>query len=133
MDTEIKDILAEKAYLKNRPFTVPEGYFASFKDEAKIRMEAERRPAWNKFMPYVSIAAVFVFLVVTGTFFLQKVTPVEEFTQEDFLVFSQNTINAEYYESMDHIADAELAEEDIIEYLIYSGLTAEEIQLSNYH
>jgi hypothetical protein len=38
-------------------------------------------------------------------------------------------MNVEYYDSMDQIADAEIAAEDIIEYLIYSGITPEEIEI----
>jgi hypothetical protein len=67
--------------------------------------------------------------VAAGTFFLQKFTPAEDFTQEDYLVFSHSSMNVEYYDTMDQIADAEIAAEDIIEYLIYSGITPEEIEI----
>ena len=83
----------------------------------------------GRLMPYAAMAAVFVFLVTAGTFFLQRTSPAEEFTHEDFLVFSSGIANSEYYESMNQIADADLADEDIIAYLIYSGISAEEIEL----
>ena len=52
----------------------------------------------------------------------------EDLTQEDFLVFSPNALNIEYYsEETDQYASAGIADEDIIEYLIYSGISAEEI------
>lgn len=123
-----RDILAAKSELKNMPYSVPEGYFETFKAQAVPYREKEIGLV-GRLMPYVAMAAVFVFLVTAGTFFLQRTSPAEEFTHEDFLVFSSGISNSEYYESMNQIADADLAEEDIIAYLIYSGISAEEIEL----
>lgn len=123
-----RDILAEETRLKEMPFDVPEGYFDTFKAQA-IPSGKTDISLTGRLMPYVAMAATFVFLVTAGTFFLQRSTPAEEFTHEDFLVFSSEISNSAYYESMDQIADAGLAEEDIIEYLIYSGISAEEIEL----
>ena len=50
-------------------------------------------------------------------------------TYEDYLVHSDMLIEAEY-EQDTQIADATIAAEDIIEYLIYTGVTAEDIELS---
>ncbi|MBR2063989.1 MAG: hypothetical protein IJ971_04770 [Bacteroidales bacterium] len=123
-----RDILAAKPELKNMPYCVPEGYFETFKAQAVPYREKEIGLV-GRLMPYAAMAAVFVFLVTAGTFFLQRTSPVEEFTHEDFLVFSSGISNSEYYESMNQIADAGLADEDIIAYLIYSGISAEEIEL----
>lgn len=123
-----RDILAAKSELKNMPYSVPEGYFETFKAQAVPYREKEIGLV-GRLMPYVAMAAVFVFLVTAGTFFLQRTSPAEEFTHEDFLVFSSGISNSEYYESMNQIADADLADEDIIAYLIYSGIRAEEIEL----
>ncbi len=123
-----RDILAAKPELKKMPYSVPEGYFETFKAQAVPYKEKEIGLV-GRLMPYVAMAAVFVFLVTAGTFFLQRTSPAEEFTHEDFLVFSSGISNSEYYESMNQIADADLAEEDIIAYLIYSGISAEEIEL----
>jgi hypothetical protein len=97
--------------------------------DMKMQAQPKQMTLFERLMPYASMAAVFVFLLAAGTFFLQRTTPAEEFTHEDYLVFSQNAINSEYYEDMYQIADAGIAEEDIIEYLIYSGITAEEIEI----
>ena len=131
MDNKKRDILAEHAGLRSNPYAIPEGYFESFKADMKQMAQPQQTPLLHRLMPYASIAAVFVFLVSAGTLFLQKFTPADDFTQEDYLVFSHNAMNAEYYdyESMDQIADAEIAAEDIIEYLIYSGITPEEIEI----
>ncbi|MBR5299485.1 MAG: hypothetical protein IKU36_04440 [Bacteroidales bacterium] len=132
MDNKKRDILAENPGLRCKPYAVPEGYFESFKAEMRQMTQPKQVSLLHRLMPYASIAAVFVFLVSAGTLFLQKFTPADDFTQEDYLVFSHNAMNAEYYdyESMDQLADAEIAAEDIIEYLIYSGITPEEIEFS---
>ena len=128
MKEKDRDILAAMPELKKMPYSVPEGYFGTFKSQAVPYKEKEIGLI-GRLMPYAAMAAVFVFLVTAGTFFLQRTSPAEEFTHEDFLVFSSGIANSEYYESMNQIADADLADEDIIAYLIYSGISAEEIEL----
>lgn len=126
MDKMDKDILAKTASLKKMPYSVPEGYFGLLKAEIKARPQ---KTLWTRIMPYASMAAVFIFLVTAGTLILQRFTPAEDLTQEDFLVFSPNALNIEYYsEETDQYASAGIADEDIIEYLIYSGISAEEIE-----
>lgn len=129
MKEKNRDILAENPQLKQRAFNVPDGYFEEFKAQVKPYKTVQQN--WTeKLVPLVSMAATFILLVTAGTFFLQRTIPSEEFTQEDFLVYSSNVSRIDYYEEMDHIADAGIADEDIIEYLIYSGVSAEEIELS---
>lgn len=128
MKEKDRDILAAMPELKKMPYSVPEGYFDTFMSQAVPYKEKEIGLI-GRLMPYAAMAAVFVFLVTAGTFFLQRTSPAEEFTHEDFLVFSSGIANSEYYESMNQIADADLADEDIIAYLIYSGISAEEIEL----
>ena len=84
----------------------------------------------ERLVPYLSIAASFIFIVTAGTFFLQRTALNDAFTQEDYLLFANSMVNVEYYEENGHIADAAMAEDEIIEYLIYSGISAEEIELS---
>lgn len=124
------DILAGNPELKNMPFSVPEGYFESFKAQMKLSVHPHSDTLARRLMPYVAMAAMFLFLVTGGTFILRHTTPEEDFTQEDFIAFSAGMTNTLYYEDMDQIAEAEIAEEDIIEYLIYSGISAEEVELS---
>ena len=52
-------------------------------------------------------------------------------TEEDYILFSENMMNTIAYEMeySDQLAEAEISDEDIINYLIYSGITAEEIEL----
>ena len=123
-----QDILADP-HLRRQAYTAPEGYFEEFRSQMKPYRRAQHN--WTeKLVPLVSMAATFILMVTAGTFFLQRTIPSEEFTQEDFLVFSSDVSRMDYYDEMDHIADAGIADEDIIEYLIYSGVSAEEIELS---
>ena len=124
-----QDILSEKPQLRKQAYTVPEGYFEELRSQIKPPQTVQLN--WTqKLVPLVSMAATFILMVTAGTFFLQRATPTEEFTQEDFLVFSSEISRMDYYEEMDHVADADIADADIIEYLIYSGISAEEIELS---
>ena len=53
-----------------------------------------------------------------------------EITQEDYFLFSENFLETYEMGNTYQIADAEIGDNDIIEYLIYTGITAEEIELS---
>ncbi len=125
MKEKERDILAERSDLKKMPYSVPEGYFDSFKSSA---IPPEASPSRRMNVRYLSIAATFLLLLGAGFLLLQRLSPAEEFTQEDYLVFSGSMVNTEYYRHESQLADAEIAEEDIIDYLIYSGITAEEIE-----
>lgn len=123
------DILADNPQLRRQVYTAPEGYFEEFKSQ--IRPYQEARQGWaERLAPYLSMAAAFILIVSAGTFFLQRTTSSDDFTQEDYLLFANTKVNVDDYDDTDHIADASMGEEDIIEYLIYSGITAEEIELS---
>lgn len=116
--------------LKKMPYTVPEGYFKQVKAEISRSTAAEEGVSlWRKAVPYISVAATFLIMVSAGTFFLEKTTQQDGMTYEDYLVHSDMLIEAEY-EQDTQIADATIAAEDIIEYLIYTGVTAEDIELS---
>lgn len=130
MKEKNRDILADNPKLKEQVYSVPDGYFSGFK--AGMTPYASVEPSLaRRLVPYLSMAAVFIFLVTAGTFFLQRTTPSDEFTQEDFILYSSNISGIGLYEEEpDQLADAGIADEDIIEYLIYSGISAEEIELS---
>lgn len=130
MKEKNRDILADNPKLKEQVYSVPDGYFSGFK--AGMTPYASVEPSLaRRLVPYLSMAAVFIFLVTAGTFFLQQTTPADEFTQEDFILYSSNISGIGLYEEeTDQLADAGIADEDIIEYLIYSGISAEEIELS---
>jgi len=126
-----EDILKTCAELKQMPFSVPEGYFDAFKTE-NARACAQKVGLWDRLAPIAAMAAVFIFLAASGTFLLEHSVRSYDMTEEDYVMFSDNMTNAIAYE-MEYeakIAEAEASEEDIINYLIYTGVTAEHIELS---
>ena len=126
-----KDILKDRVELKQMPFSVPEGYFDSFKAEAKKPM-VRKLNFREMVMPYVAVAAVFIFLVTAGTFLLENATPRYQMTEEDYMMFSDNMMTTIAYE-MEYgaqYAEANISDEDIINYLIYTGVPAEFIEMS---
>jgi hypothetical protein len=123
-----KDILQD-IRLKDSPYKVPEGYFEAFKQKASgysrpvVVPFKERRKI---FVTLISRAAIVIALITGGvawSFWDRK--PAEAYSQEDFLVFSSNITDDILYDSY---AEADMLEDDIIEYLIYSGESAETIE-----
>ena len=53
-------------------------------------------------------------------------------TQEDYMVFTDGYIDLELYDDglSEQYADASISNEDIVEYLIYTGVSEELIELS---
>ena len=115
-----RDIL-NNPELRKSPYTVPEGYFDSLRKEVSgyARPVAVKMSLWLKLAPLAAIAAMFIIMVTAGTFFLRSTSPEDEITQEDYIVFAG-----------DYSADAGVSEDDIIEYLIYTGVSEDIIELS---
>lgn len=133
MNTIEDDILQSTPLMKEMPYDLPEGYFDSLKMSLKIEKKAgSRRPGiMQRFAPYLSLAAMFVMIAVGGGFFLERVSDSQDMTEEDFLLFADDLIKQSYYDYEDgYYAEAsEIADEDIIEYLIYTGVSTETIEL----
>ena len=94
------DILKDCRELKENPFTVPEGYFESFKTEARKPM-VRKVNFMDRIAPYAAVAAMFVFLVTVGTLFLDNTTTEYEMTEEDYVLFSDSMMNSLAYEGRD--------------------------------
>ena len=121
--------------LRKCPYSVPEGYFDSLKERAVKYAQPTPAPVFQfKRVLYtaVSMAAMFILMVTAGTFFLKGVTPAEDLTEEDYMVFTKGYIDLEMYEEdlVEQYADAAVTDEDIVEYLIYTGVSEEFIELS---
>ena len=132
MKSERQDILTSQKELKDNPFGVPAGYFEAFKSTMSEMVATPKISVWRRSVPYMAAAACLALLLSAGTLLLNSLNQYDEFTQEDYILFSDNMINTAMYEDMemDHMADAELIDEDIIEYLIYIGVSPESIELS---
>lgn len=115
-----RNILKDNTELKSTPFTVPEGYFEGLKAELKTIPKQQAKPAkivkWQPFIRFASIAAVVAALITAGAFFLGK-----DGEDAGFTVIQEE---ANYYADLQS-----LTEEDIIEYLISTGVELEDIEL----
>ncbi len=114
--------------LKKMPYSVPEGYFDGFKAEVK-KGAAPRITIWNRLAPYAGLAASFAAIFMIGMAVFDRPDK-SGLSQEDYLLFAEG-INLSVICSMEEesqLAEAAVNEEEIIEYLIYSGITAEEIE-----
>ena len=121
--------------LRKCPYSVPEGYFDSLKERAAKYAQPAPTPVFQfKRVLYtaISMAAMFILMVTAGTFFLKGVTPAEDLTEEDYMVFTDRYIDLELYDDglSEQYADASITDEDIVEYLIYTGVSEELIDLS---
>lgn len=131
-----KDILRNPD-LKKIPYSVPEGYFDSFRKEVSRYTEPQQMPVvvniWSRMMPFLAMAAMFAIMVTAGTFFLEKTTDEAGPTQEDYIVFSDQYIDIDIYKTDDEqYADSGVDSEDIIKYLIYTGVDEHTIELSKH-
>ena len=121
--------------LRKCPYSVPEGYFDSLKERAaKYAQPAPAQVFQFKRVLYtaISMAAMFILMVTAGTLLLKGVTPAEDLTEEDYMVFTEGYIDLEMYDEdlSEQYADASITDEDIVEYLIYTGVSEEFIELS---
>lgn len=128
MDKINQDILAEHTSLRNNPYTVPEGYFETVRTEVKRVRQEPAVTIWSRLAPYASLAAVFVSIFAAGSLLFNRNE--QEMTQEDYLLFSEHFLTTYEMENSLQFAEAEIEDNDIVEYLIYTGTTAEEIEMS---
>ena len=121
------DILKDPS-LKECPFTTPEGYFDDLKKRAVRYSQPVQTPVHQSrkiIMSLTSVAAAFIIMIAAGAFFLSRNSQDDMFTQEDFLVFSSDITDDLLF---DTYAETDILEDDIIEYLIYSGESREDIE-----
>lgn len=106
MKREEQDILLN-TQLKNSPFSVPEDYYSSLNKSLSEIPKKSNDSRTRKWMTYTAIAATFALLVAGAGVLL-------------------NWDNSNY---IDGYAEAqELTEDDLIEYLIYTGVDLEDFE-----
>ena len=105
-----KDILKDASELKEMPFSTPEGYFEGLKKELKAIPGQQGAPVKvfrrKKFVWAASIAAAIAILVTVCT-----------------TIFDRQQRYEDFYASADILTN-----EDIIEYLIYTGTEIEDLE-----
>lgn len=126
MKTNDKDILKTPG-LRENPFSVPEGYFSSFKKGVIICKEPRKSLDWKSFGYGIAAAASFALLAITGI----RHSDINDFQEEidsiDLLVFSDMSTES-YLDLMAVYEEDVLTEEDIIEYLIHEETSIENFE-----
>lgn len=132
------DILQNTKELKEMPFSVPDGYFDRLKSEVRecTKPQIVHVGIWTKLAPYAAIAAMFLFILTLGKLFVgqdkeHNDASVSEdvSTYEDFLVFNDSSIDLTiHYLESESDETAYLDNDDIIEYLIYTGVSEQYIE-----
>lgn len=114
--------------LRKNPFSVPEGYFSDCQKKALKNIESGNRHLviWRWIGP---VAAAAMILLIAGNYIFKNSLQ-EEYSKEDYMVFSSEFINTVYdMTDEERYAEAEISDEDIIEYLIETGVEAEIIEI----
>ena len=132
MKDQVQDILTSQKVLKENPFSVPDGYFESFKAETARKTALPVVSPWRRSIPYIAVAASLAFLLSVGTLVQNNISSRDRITDEDYILFSNSFVSTAEYDGDEayQFAEAEIMDEDIIEYLIYLGVSPESIELS---
>lgn len=124
------DILKETLELKEMPFSVPENYFDGLKASLKMIPQQTESVASARLRlgRLIAMAASFALLIAAGSFFLGRNSHEDFLSEEDYLVYADDmTIAIE--EESDQFAEAwSMTDEDIIEYLLATGIEVEEVE-----
>lgn len=117
---------------KDRP-NVPEGYF----DDLKARLNsipaesATARPgAWSRVRPYLALAASFAAIVLIGNAILKDTTKsqsADQFYGENSYADIVSITNPEILYNVEEFDVEDISDDDIINYLIETGVRAEHL------
>ena len=122
---------------RKNDISVPEGYFENLQERlsaiARTGAPAEKAGVVRRFVPYVAVAASMLIAVTVGNWILSR-TAVRD-TQSD----SESMLIAEAgplygpdgYSFLDDSVE-EITDEDIVNYLISSGISLEQINAVRY-
>ena len=118
------DVLnTHSSVLKENPYGVPEAYFET------LQSSLIRRKKRFTVSPYISVAAACAIVITAGLTLIRNIGMAGEMSYEDYLVHSDYVLT-EGYEDEISVIEHDIYADDIIEYLIYTGVTAEVIEHS---
>ena len=127
MKTTETDILKEDIRLKEMPFKTPDCYFENIKDKLKVQQTPLTKGTvihWGR-----SVAAAVAILLTGGAILLSLQKSNVDFTEEDYLVFSDELSTEVIYSTSTLYAQAyTYTEDDIIEYLLNSDVEVEDFE-----
>lgn len=118
--------------------STPEGYFENLQERLSAipRQQEVSKPAATirRFTPYLAYAASLLILLSVGTFVLRKTTVAPEVQQAqedpfwDYYAYLSGALDPDGYFEYTEIED--LSDEDIINYLLASNLSLEQLAMS---
>lgn len=140
------DILESEKRLKEMPFSVPDGYFDKLQRQVMERIDtsaADPVPSTGRSVTYrilqITVAASITAAVIMGGFSLagniSDARQEERMLDESFFyteLMPSDTDILYDADSYGYIADTGPSEEDIIDYLIYTGTPVELLNESDY-
>ena len=107
---------------------VPQGYFDNLKDRLSQIPGQQRISLWEKVRPYAVLAACFAISVTAGTFLLNRTAPQAE-SYYDYLAAADMipvTDPLDFLYSSDS-SEEELSSSEIVDYLIETGFTEDQL------
>ena len=129
MKTIDNDILKNNPQLKEMPYSTPDGYFESMKDGLlTIKTQQQSHKSHTGWIA-ISAAAAIAAILIIGASLMNPPSINDEFTEEDYLVFSEDFSTEVLYSASTLYAYTEtLSDEDIIQYLIDSDWEIDDIE-----
>ena len=124
-------------------FSVPEGYFESLRDRLESIPGKDGKVApptlWMRVKPYAALAACFLAALVAGKLILNRTSgradKADPFFDQYGELFYSDLIPVTLPESIfyDEESADDISNDDIINYLIESGTTAEQLAMADLH
>lgn len=125
------------------PFSVPGDYFANVQQRIITSTAAgresssrKRTGAWQILAPYAAMAAMFAMIVFGGKAILEDRARTDESEYDSFFYTELMPVtgadNMLEVSSTAYVAESGLSNEDIIDYLIYSGIPVESLNENEY-
>ena len=113
--------------MKQNPHITPEGYFSDLKTRLRSIPEAQEVPTgWQRVRPHLAMAAAFIAIVAVGTAILRSTAGNPAVANPDSMSQYELAQLVDAFEQEE--AMSEPSEEEIIEYLISTGVTIENIE-----
>ena len=135
------DILYSNKHLKDIPFGIPDGYFDSLEENVMsravyARTSGRRAEIRHIVMRAAAVAAAIVLGSISVPRHIRSEKDKEQMENDSFfyteLMPVSGTADVLYGSDNSYIADTDLSDEDIIDYLIYSGIPVELLNESDY-
>lgn len=133
------DILQSDKSLKKMPYKVPEGYFSELSGRIpphQDKKESSDRTIWQVLAPYAAMAAMFTLIAFAGKGIMKISSRQHQWAETEEFYYTElmplSGIQVQFYEDdqYGYIADNNATENDIVQYLIYSGISIEEININ---